>query len=112
MSTANALPSDDPLGGPVAGYWSFGFDMPDELGGGFVTGQLLLRGDGVLLRRYSRFVSAPDGKPTPGHGPWEEVSWWTPERDPQRAARVLHYRGYDLHKLDIARDRQQHGPAV
>jgi hypothetical protein len=67
MSTASALPSDGPLRGPVAAYWSFGFDMPDELGSGFVTGQLLLRGDGVLLRRYSKFVSAPGGELTDPH---------------------------------------------
>jgi hypothetical protein len=41
--------------------------MPDELGGGFVTGQLLLRGDGVLLRRYSKFVSAPGDELTDPH---------------------------------------------
>jgi len=112
MSETSSLSSDDPLDGPVAGYWLFGFDMPDELGGGFVTGQLLLRGDGVLLRRYSRYFSAPGGKLIPGHGPWEEVSWWTAERDVERAARVLHYRGYDLHQLDTARDREQGEPTT
>jgi hypothetical protein len=107
MSEAAALPPDDPFNGPVAGYWSFGYDMPDELGGGFVTGELLLRGDGMLLRRYSKFLSTAEGKLTPGHGPWEVVTWWSPEHDPERAARVLNYRGYDLHKLDVPRDRKQ-----
>jgi hypothetical protein len=94
MGNGSALPPDDPLSGPVVGYWSFGYDMPDELGGGFVNGS--------LLRRYSKSLAAADGKLTPGHGPWEEVSWWTPERDPERAAQVLHHRGYDLHKQDSA----------
>lgn len=71
MSKPRALPPGDPLHGPVAGYWSFGYDMPDELGGGFVTGALLLRG-GVLLRRYSKLVPTADGKRIPGHGPWRK----------------------------------------
>lgn len=81
--------------------------MPDELGGGFVTGELLLRGDGVLLRRYSNFVTTGNGRLSAGHGPWEEVTWWAPESDPERAARVLHYRGYDLHKRLPPGDSEQ-----
>jgi hypothetical protein len=106
MSKASELPAGDPFNGPVAGYWLFGYDMPDELGGGFVTGELLLRGDGVLLRRYSKHVTTADGKHTPGYGPWEEVSWWTRQPDPHRAAQILHHRGYDLHKRDIPPDRE------
>lgn len=112
MSDVSALRPEDPLDGPVASYWSFGYDMPDELGGGFVSGELLLRGDGTLLRRYSKFIATADGNLAPGHGPWEEVSWWTPERDPERAAQVLHYRGYDLHQQDVAQGQEQEKPAT
>ena len=83
-------------------YWSYGYDMPDHLGGGFVTGELLLRVDGVLLRRQTLFFPTGDGKLSEGFGPWEQVTWWAGEADPDRAANVLHYRGYDLHKLDLA----------
>jgi hypothetical protein len=31
-----------------------------------------------------------------------QVTWWEGEADPERAAIVLHYRGYDLHLLDPA----------
>ena len=74
--------------------------MPDDLGGGFVTGELLLRADGVLLRRQTLFFPTGDGSLSEGFGPWEEVTWWEGETDPQRAAIVLHYRGYDLHQRD------------
>jgi hypothetical protein len=30
------------------------------------------------------------------------VTWWEGETDPERAAIVLHYRGYDLHQRDPA----------
>jgi hypothetical protein len=95
--------SPDPLGGSgVAAYWIYGFDMPDEAGGGFVTGELLLRTDGVLLRRPTLYTTAAGGL-KPGFGPWEEVPWWkTDVTDPERAARILHYRGYDLHKREPA----------
>lgn len=65
--------------------------MPDDLGGGFVTGELLLRADGVLLRRQTLFFPTGDGSLSEGFGPWEEVTWWEGETDPQRAAIVLHY---------------------
>jgi hypothetical protein len=100
----NELPSlpRDPLSGSTLAYWSYGFDMPDDLGGGFVTGELLLRADGVLLRRQTLFFPTGDGQLLAGFGPWEQVTWWEGEADPDRAAIVLHYRGYDLHQLDPA----------
>lgn len=82
-------PPGDPLNEPYAAHWLFGADMPDELGGGFVAGQLLLRTDGTLLRRYSS--GGPD------YGPWDTVPGWTPQPNVERAAAALHYNGYDLH---------------
>jgi hypothetical protein len=102
MSEPDSIPPD-PLGcSSVAAYWTYGFDMPDEAGGGFVTGELLLRTDGVLLRRPTQYATTPAGGLKPGFGPWEKVPWWNSETDPQRAAGILHYRGYDLHKRDPA----------
>jgi hypothetical protein len=63
-------------------YWSYGYDMPDHVGGGFVTGELLLRADGVLLRRQTLFFPTGDGRLSEGFGPWEEVTWWEGEADP------------------------------
>jgi hypothetical protein len=103
MSEPDSTPLD-PLGGSaVAAYWIYGFDMPDEAGGGFVTGELLLRSDGVLLRRPTQYTTTPEGGLKPGFGPWEEVPWWNSDvTDPHNAAGILHYRGYDLHRRDPA----------
>ena len=102
MSEPTALPPDPLSGSTLAAYWSYGYDMPDDLGGGFVTGELLLRADGILLRRQTLYFPTGGDKLSPGFGPWEQITWWEGEADSERAARVLHYRGYDLHKLDPA----------
>jgi hypothetical protein len=102
MNEPRSLPGDPLAESTLAGYWLYGYDMPDDLGGGFVTGELLLRADGVLLRRQTLFFPTGDGRLSEGFGPWEEVTWWEGETDPERAARVLHYRGYDLHRRDPA----------
>jgi hypothetical protein len=76
MSEPTALPPDPLSGSPPAAYWSYGYDMPDDLGGGFVTGELLLHADGVLLRRQTLYFPTGDGKLSEGFDPWEEVTWW------------------------------------
>ena len=50
--------------------------MSDDLGGGFVTCELLLHADGVLLRRQTLYFPTGDGKLSEGFDPWEEVTWW------------------------------------
>lgn len=102
MNEPPSLPDDPLAGSTLAGYWLYGYDMPDDLGGGFVTGEFLLRADGVLLRRQALFFPAGDGNLAEEFGPWEEVTWWEGETDPERTAIVLHYRGYDLHQRDPA----------
>jgi hypothetical protein len=102
MNEPPSLPFDPLAGSALAGYWLYGFDMPDDLGGGFVTGEPLLRADGVLLRRQTLFFPTGDGNLAEGFGPWEEVTWWEGETDPERATIVLHYRGYDLQQRDPA----------
>jgi hypothetical protein len=54
-------------------------ECPDDLGGGFVCGELLLRSDGVLLRRYGGSYRA--GQIAWKYGPWDKVAWWTGEAD-------------------------------
>src|SRR5438034_1819862 len=71
MSESTALPPDPLSGSTLAAYWSYGYDMPDDLGGGFVTGELLLRADGVLLRRQTLYFPTEGGKLSPGFGPWD-----------------------------------------
>jgi len=112
MSEPTALPPDPLPGSALVAYWSYGYDMPDDLGGGFVTGELLLRADGVLLRRQTRFFPAEDGSLSEGFGPWKEVTWWTGEAEPGKAARVLYNRGYDLHELDPANMSNPPGSSV
>lgn len=73
MNENARLPQADPLSGSaIAGRWSFGYDMPDQLGGGFVAGELLLRSDGVLLRRYGG-SSYRAGQVTWKYGPWDDL---------------------------------------
>jgi hypothetical protein len=75
--------------------------MPDDLGGGFVTGELLLRADGVLLRRQTLF-SRRGRQPLRGVRPLGRGHVVGGQTDPERAAIVLHHRGYDLHQRDPA----------
>jgi hypothetical protein len=111
MSENAALPPGDPLqGAAVAGRWSFGYDMPDDLGGGFVSGELLLRTDGVLLRRYGG-SSYRAGQITWQFKPWEPVTWWSGETDPRYAVAILKGRGYDLCEPDpVPIDQPRFGP--
>ena len=84
MNDSAGLSQADPLSGSaIVGRWSFGYDMPDELGGGFVSGELLLRTDGILLRRYGG-SSHRARQVTWKYGPWDEVTWWTGETNPSK----------------------------
>ncbi len=81
-------------GEPVA-RWSFVYDYPEDDGGGFVSGEFLLRGDGVVLRRMG-WSSTRAGTTTWSYGPWSPVPDWPAGTDPDRAARLLRDRGYHL----------------
>ena len=111
MDQDAALPPGEPLqGAAVAGRWSFAYDMPEDLGGGFVSGELLLRTDGVLLRRYGG-SSYRAGQLTWQFKPWEPVTWWSGETGPQRAVAILKGRGYDLCEHDpVPIDQRRFGP--
>ena len=111
MNESAGLSQADPLSGSaIAGRWSFGYDMPDELGGGFVSGELLLRSDGILLCRYGG-SSYRAGQITWKYGPWKEATWWTAEANPKQAVTLLKSRGYDLLKHDpVPIDKPTFGP--
>src|SRR6516225_6002221 len=55
MNEPRSLPGNPLAGSTLAGYWLYGYDMPADLGGGFLTGELLLCAAGVLLRRQTLF---------------------------------------------------------
>lgn len=76
----------------VGGRWRFAADTEHS----WVTGELLLRGDGVLLRRYGG-DSRRGGVTTWRFGAWQVVAWWPGETDPDAAVRRLRERAYDLY---------------
>ncbi|QFG22543.1 hypothetical protein [Actinomadura sp. WMMB 499] len=69
----------------IVARWKWVYDYDEDPPGGFVFGRFKLRADGVLLRAYRDHLEN-----------WQEVSWWPGEADPDRAARLLHSRGYEL----------------
>jgi hypothetical protein len=71
--------------------------MDEPEGGGFVSGEFLLRADGVLLRRYGwSSLNVASNQTTWRFHAWEPVSWWTGETSPAEAVRILKRHGYDL----------------
>ncbi|EOD59701.1 hypothetical protein [Amycolatopsis vancoresmycina] len=79
---------------PVA-HWGFAADTADS----WVTGQLLLLPDGVLVRRYggSRYGG---GETTYQYGAWELVTWWPGITGRDEAIGALRGAGYDLYEPD------------
>ena len=65
----------------VAGYWDWVYDYDSDYGGGFVSGQFLLRSDGVLLRRNGGSSTGADGT-TYSYRDWERAGTWEPGVDP------------------------------
>jgi hypothetical protein len=102
--------ASDPLeGAELVAHWGFVFDMDDSEGGGFVSGELLLRSDGVLLRRYGTDYYS-DGRTTWRYGPWTPMPRWTGESDPDEAMRLLKADGYGLCPPHVPIDQQEAGP--
>jgi hypothetical protein len=75
----------------VVAHWGFVYDTDRS----WVTGELLLRSDGILLRRYggSRYQ---DGATTYTFGTWERVPWWNGVVDREVALSQLKTRGYSV----------------
>jgi hypothetical protein len=64
MTGSTAYLGADPLiGSATAGRWPFGYDMPDELGGGFVAGELLLRSTASCCAATAPGATAPGRSP-------------------------------------------------
>ena len=70
MSESTGLPPGDPLSGTaIAGRWSFGYDMPDDLGGGFVCGELCCVATASCCAATAASLTAPGRSPgSTGHG--------------------------------------------
>lgn len=101
---------DDPLeGAELVAHWGFVYDIDDDAGGGFVSGEVLLRSDGVLLRRYGTSHSR-DGQTTWRYGPWEPDRLWAGPTDAEGALRWLKARGYGLCRPNVPIDRREAGP--
>ena len=87
-------------------HWGWVYDYDDDAGGGFASGEFLLRGDGVLLRRYviSRYR---EGQTTYQCRPWEPVVWWEGETDPAAALQLLKGHGYGLCRANVPVDADE-----
>lgn len=82
---------------PLA-HWDWVFDVDEDRGGGFVTGQFLLRSDGRLKWRSGggSTAMAGGGSTTYSFTPWRDFPGWANEADPEEAMRRLRRRGYSL----------------
>ncbi|MPZ64135.1 MAG: hypothetical protein GEU83_00940 [Pseudonocardiaceae bacterium] len=88
----------DPLdGAELVAHWAFVYDCDEDRGGGFVSGQFLLRSDGVLLWRMG-VSSYHDGMSTWSFRHWKPFPGWEGETDPDRALRAIKSMGYGLHE--------------
>jgi hypothetical protein len=109
------MAEDPDAGDPLAAAglvarWGFVYDEPEERGGGYVSGEFLLRSDGVLLRRYGTSYTNKDGS-TWRFSPWKVVSWWRGTADPEQAIRTLKRQGYGLHQPSpVPIDEETAGP--
>lgn len=78
-------------------HWGFVQELPEDVGGGLLRGELLYLDDGTIRRRYG-------GPLTTGHGTswrfghWRPVQGWEPAPDEASARRALQERGYELHR--------------
>ena len=92
----------------VRGRWGFAADTDHS----WVTGELLLRGDGVLLRRYGG-DSRRGGVTSWRFSAWQVVSWWPGEADPDAAVQRLKQHAYDLYEPSpVPIDATEAGPVA
>src|SRR5256885_694322 len=76
--------------------WTFLYDnIPEDLGGGFVTGEFALLVDGRLFRRAAHDEHGLDGS-TWKAGPWELDSRWNASTDVGALFDALREFGYEL----------------
>jgi hypothetical protein len=102
-------PGDVLEGAEQVAHWGWVYDYDDDGGGGFASGEFLLRSDGVLLRR-SVFSRYRDGETTWRAHPWQPVSWWEGQTDAAEAMNLLKAHGYGLCRPDVPFDQDGAGP--
>jgi hypothetical protein len=98
-------------GKELLAHWGFEFEVPEEnIPGAKVAGEILLRSDGKLLRRYSRYTY--DGKVTTYKwGPWGQMSKSNDNgTDIDAVVESLKSQGYRLHPPRIGIHDHELGP--
>lgn len=98
-------------GKELVAHWGFVFDVPkDTSPGAKVAGDILLRSDGKLLRRYSRYTY--DGKVTNyTYGPWGQMRRSNEAgADAEGAMQFLKEQGYRLTRPRLSIDEHELGP--
>jgi len=93
----------------LVAHWEFVVDVDNDMAGAFVTGQILLRGDGPLMRRYSRSTYA-DGHTTYRYGPWAKMKSWPGGTDADANAEYLRGQGFRLAPPLVPIDEPATGP--
>jgi hypothetical protein len=104
-----------PTGTAPIAAWSFCYDYDDDGGGGFVSGEYLLRSDGKLLRRmgYS-LTGSVDGKTltTWKFDAWQVDERWNSGTQPDKAIAWLKTKGYDLYEASPCPIDQPISPTI
>ena len=85
-----------PEGTRVVYHWGYLLDdLPEEVGGGFVTGEFLLRSDGALLQR-AVWDSYSKGATTWEAGEWTVYKQFPPGTGQGQVQPMLRGKGYQL----------------
>jgi hypothetical protein len=98
-------------GKELVAHWGFEFDVPEQsIPGAKVAGDIILRSDGKLLRRYSRYTY--DGKVTTyKYGPWGQMSRSNDQGpDPDKVMASLKDQGFRLHPPRLPIHEHEVGP--
>ena len=98
-------------GKELVAHWGFEFDVPKEtIPGAKVAGDIILRSDGKLLRRYSRYTY--DGTATTSKfGPWGQMNRSNDKgTDPDAVMEFLKGQGYRLHSPRLPFHEHELGP--
>ena len=98
-------------GKELVAHWGFEFDVPEQSAPGVkVAGDIILRSDGKLLRRYSRYTY--DGKVTTyKYGPWGRMNRSNDKgTEPDEVMASLKDQGFRLHAPRLPIHEHELGP--